>query len=100
MKDTIIKLKHAYEVSETEPGSIKEILFVLIVLQQQKLKDLRKNDIIMIWECLTPLISEECELEKNEVDMFLEEFKAMYAEDEDNAARERDMLTVTLWAIS
>ena len=49
LKDTIIKLKHAYEISGTETSCIKEILFTLIVLQQQKLETLRKNDIIMIW---------------------------------------------------
>lgn len=49
LKDTVIRLRQAYDKMTGDSNSIKEILFILISLQQQSLKKLRKNDIIMIW---------------------------------------------------
>ena len=57
-------------------------------MQQQDLKTILKNDMIKIWECLAPLLSQEVELDRSEVDLFLSQYKQKYAKEEENVNNE------------
>ena len=64
---------------------------MLIVLQQQKLKEMRKNEMFKIWECLNPLVSEQVELEKSEVEMLFEGYRQKYADEEVRVAGQEEL---------
>lgn len=58
LKNTIINLRMAYSnIYKKEASNIKEILFILIALQQINLEKIKKNEIIVVWEKLLPLLN-------------------------------------------
>ncbi len=60
MKLTIVNLRLAYNnILKKENSNIKEILFILIVLQQIDIQSVKKNEMIVIWDRLLPLMNEE-----------------------------------------
>lgn len=57
---TIVNLRLAYNnILKKENSNIKEILFILIVLQQIDIQSVKKNEMIVIWDRLLPLMNEE-----------------------------------------
>ena len=57
---TIVNLRLAYNnILKKENSNIKEILFILIVLQQIDIQSVKKNEMIAIWDRLLPLMNEE-----------------------------------------